>query len=47
MLATASGGLQHGGFSGSEVEIDSDDWSEVHQCPGFDGYHGLFILDGA
>ena len=31
----------------SEVEVNSDDWTAVHQCAGFDGHHGLSILDGA
>jgi hypothetical protein len=47
MLMTASGERDHDEFSGSEVEIDSDDWSAVHQCTGFDGDYGLSLLDGA
>ena len=29
------------------MEVNSDDWTAVHQCAGFDGHHGLSILDGA
>jgi hypothetical protein len=47
MVMIAGAGARHGRFSSSEAEIDSDDWTAIDQRPGFDGHHGLSVLDGA